>query len=505
MIAKAFLILATIFLFFSVRVSAAVHYVDLNCTNPVPPYTNWSTAATNIQSGINASTTGDLVLVTNGVYQNSLVSFYDTNNGYESFSRFAIPDGVTVASANGPAVTLVQGFGSVTCAFVAGSGVLSGFTLTNGHGVQFGGGVYCNSTNALVTNCLICSNNANYGGGGAYQGTLNHCVISNNAVGSYGGASYGSVLNHCVVIGNTESTIGNRLFTGAAFGGTLNSCLIISNSSYGVLCNSNVMNNCLILSNTAPGTIYSGKLTNCTLCYNSIGESNPLVSSSTLRNCILYYNQYYLNRVEYSEHGNDIQFCCLEPQIYFPANFGPNNFTNAPLFVGSGDFHLQASSPCINAGNNAYVSSTNDFDGNPRIVGGTVDMGAYEFQSPQSIISYQWLQQYGLPTDGSADFADTDGDGMNNWQEWIAGTDPTNPLSVLKMLNPAATTNQSGLVVSWESVNTRTYFLQSSTNLGGQPAFATIQSNLVGQAGTTGYTDTTATNGGVYFYRIGVQ
>lgn len=45
---------------------------------------------------------------------------------------------------------------------------------------------------------------------------------------------------------------------------------------------------------------------------------------------------------------------------------------------------------------------------------------------PETNLFVIWLQKYGLPTDGSADYIDSDGDGLNNWQEYQLDTNPIN-------------------------------------------------------------------------------
>jgi hypothetical protein len=65
--------------------------------------------------------------------------------------------------------------------------------------------------------------------------------------------------------------------------------------------------------------------------------------------------------------------------------------------------------------------------------------------------------------------------------------------------------NASNTLVSWQSVNGKTYFLQRSTNLAAQAPFFTLQSNILGQPGTTTFNDTNAVDAGRSFYRVGVQ
>lgn len=58
---------------------------------------------------------------------------------------------------------------------------------------------------------------------------------------------------------------------------------------------------------------------------------------------------------------------------------------------------------------------------------------------------------------------DPDGDRLNNYQEWRAGTDPTDPQSLLRLRPPGLL--GSDLVLTWDSVPGRSYVLDGSTNL----------------------------------------
>jgi hypothetical protein len=352
----------------------------------------------------------------------------------------------------------------------------------------------------MLYNCAVSSNNAFYGGGTAGS-TLNHCAVFGNTADAGGGA-FNGIFSNCTFSAN--SATGYYGFAGGVYQGTLWNCTVSGNRAMtgdgGGGAYASGLNNCTVTHNYAgkgAGAVHS-TLNNCTITDNQASVGGGVYLYCFLRNCIVYDN----TASGYSNYDNT---CMLWHSCSTPLAPGSGNITNGPAFVNAadGNYRLQPNSPCINAGKNAYVRGNTDLDDNPRVVGGTVDMGAYEYQTPASTISYAWLQQYGLPADGSADFADPDSDALNNWQEWRADTDPTNAASTLRMLAPTRTL--SGVTISWASVTTRSYSVERATNLCASPAFSLVQSNIPGQAGATSFTDTNTVAGTTRFYRVRVE
>jgi hypothetical protein len=365
-------------------------------------------------------------------------------------------------------------------------GTLYNCTLT-ANSSDDGGGAYLST----LSNCTLSGNSASHSGGGAAWGTLNHCMLTGNSASEVGGGVLQSSLYDCTLSNNSASR------GGGAWGERLYRCVLRGNSATenGGGAKDAILYNCVLLANSATnngGGAHESTLVNCTLCGNTAGNAGGGARGSDLRYCIIYRNT-----VTYSYlHG-----CCT-----WPAEIrGTGTLTNDPLFVDyvNGNLRLQSNSPCINACGDPYSSGETDLDGLPRVVGGMVDMGAYECQSPSLLPYFTWLQSYGLPTQSSMYYADCDGDGLNNWQEWRCRTDPTNALSVLRVLPPVAA--GSNVNVTWQSVAGVSYFLERSTNLATAPRFTPLATGIRGQASTTMYTETNAVGAGPFFYRVGVD
>lgn len=281
---------------------------------------------------------------------------------------------------------------------------LQGFTITGGTT-----GIDGHGSPANIRNCVI-RNNA---GPGIQDmdGTVEGCTIANN------------------------STIGVR-----DCDGFFRSCLIDSNVSYGVFGSSAEFTDCRITRNSHGVFASHGEYLRCDIsenrnigaqesladfrqcrvsgngtygfvfCYFGIIENSVIAgnghavpvgsgllnSSSAILNCTITGNAGY----GISNHGGPIKHAIVWGnglgEIYgsmTPVQSGTvNPFFTAPGVYDEdlerwidGDYHLTQDSPYIDTGDQFYLSDPTapdqDADGNPRVVGARIDIGAYEYQA----------------------------------------------------------------------------------------------------------------------------
>ena len=290
-----------------------------------------------IQEAIDAAVDGDIVLVPDGIWTGE-------GNKNLDFKGKAI----TVTSENGPENCIIDCEGDgVGFIFQSGEGessVVSGFTITNGyatgipclicHGepeeraetdVVAGGGIFCLNSSPTITQNII-KDNKSYDGGGIY--CLNSSpIITNN-----------------IIEGNSADIYGGGIFCSS--------------------CSPKIINNTIFGNSAGRGGGGIG-------CLDHLGL--PPYSDPIITNTILWNDS--PDEIVY-EGGGFITVTYSDIQGGWE---GEGNIDDNPLFVDPdlGDFHLQAGSPCIDAGT-PEGAPPDDIEGNPRDK--FPDMGAYEYQ-----------------------------------------------------------------------------------------------------------------------------
>jgi len=389
-----------------------------------------------IQGAINVANNGDTVLVAPGTYYENI-----------NFKGKAI----TVTSSGGTAVTAIDGGGNESVVtFTSGEGsssVLNGFTLQHGaaspNNRYMGGGIYVSGGSPVITNNIVQYNTSCGGGFGIglyFSSPLiqnNSIVNNNNRNASCSGGDGGGIL---VGGAGTAQIIGNVVANNAAFSGdgggielfaagtpVIRNNVISGNTASGLFPSTtgggiNMLNdsNPLMIGNLIYGNsagqgagVYFGSssaiVVNNTIADNSVaslGSAAYVVGGAAVQ---------FFNNILVGQSGQNAVYCgslqSWQPSPAFNNNdaFSPSgsgfdagcpgasgqngNISTDPLFVNSAaDFHLQLTSPDIDAGTNSAPNlPQTDYDGKPRIIDGnndcvgTVDMGAYELQRAANV------------------------------------------------------------------------------------------------------------------------
>ncbi len=162
-----------------------------------------------IQSGINAASEGDTVLVMPGIYSGA-GNIYLGFGGTNLVLRSSGGAGSTTIDCG----TLTNGF--FLCGSESAASVIEGFTITNGS-ASFGAGMYLVGASPTIRDCVFNRNIATDQGGGIYcttgaNPTLTGCTFTANSADSYGGGIFeydnNPVVTNCVFKGNLADIVG---------------------------------------------------------------------------------------------------------------------------------------------------------------------------------------------------------------------------------------------------------------------------------------------------------
>ena len=450
----------------------------------VDPFTTWEFASTNLQPAVDCCHAGDTVMVSNMVCNSG-----SREVGATGASRVVVTNQVHLRGIGSRENNRIVGSTNtppVRCLYLGDGASASGLTLTNGYcNVSgYGGGGAFVEADGLVSNCWVvgCGARNGYGGGIRLMGgevawcRIEDCFSEEDFAAGIriGTSSTTATVHHCEIVGCqcTKPYLNLFGYLGGAIV-TLDGDATLRDS---LICESVLMDAgggmVVVVTEESPAQIE-----NCTITATHHDCTDPdyvrymgaIVGdgSTTVRNCIIARQHDTMPDIAPGTMPTScvITHSCAGSNMVHGVN---GNITNAPSFIDweNGDYRLAYGSPCINSGTNeAWMAAATDFDGNPRMVDGTVDMGAFEYDralydsDEDGLIDADEIDLFGT----SPIKSDTDGDSSSDYNEYIADTSPTNPADFFQILKI------DGSTVSFDSSDARLYTLLSTTNLvGGQ-------------------------------------
>ena len=122
---------------------------------------------------------------------------------------------------------------------------------------------------------------------------------------------------------------------------------------------------------------------------------------------------------------------------------------------------------------------------------------------PTSYVALAQVQVFAGDYKGAQASADADHDGASNLAEWVAGTNPTNAASCLRLAAPSVN-GPNGIIIRWPSVAGKTYRLERATDLL-TGLNAVVRSNISATPPTNSEPDATTLSSKARYYRIRVE